>query len=124
MRTRTRAAQSDFVPGSDFFAAKLCLLDKKQARRVSYPTYPPKSYAWTEARSSSKLVQQPVSKIFLTLVRKIWSEKSEKKCHFHRAQSGNYNSGITRVFESEKNFKQSVNFLGSAKLGNLKSRSI
>ena len=49
-----------------------------------------------------------------------------KKCRFQRTQSGNYDSGITRVFESKKNFYQSVKslYIGSAKLGNLKSRSI
>ena len=50
-----RAAQSDFVPGSAIFASKLCLLGQKQERRVSHLTYPPKSYARTEAWPSSKL---------------------------------------------------------------------
>ena len=58
-----RAAQSDFVPGSAFSAAKLCLLDEQQARRVSYPL---KSFVWTEARLSSKLW---ISQKFQTLVR-------------------------------------------------------
>ena len=51
-----RAAQSDFVPGSAFSTPKICLLDKKQARRVSYPTYSSKSFAMdTDAWPSAKL---------------------------------------------------------------------
>ena len=76
----TRAAQSDFVPGSAFSAPELCLWNKKQARRVSYPTYPPISYSRTEARPGPKLWKAISQKFLVRILNKcpILSEKGQK----------------------------------------------